>query len=50
MVPTLVESGPAALMPELQAAGHGGTPFAAVLLDLMMPEMDGMELARQIRA
>ncbi len=48
MVPTLVESGPAAL-DALKAAADGGAPFAAVLLDLMMPGMDGVELARQVR-
>ena len=48
LVPTLVESGVAAL-DALKAAAASGSPFAAVLLDLMMPGMDGMELARQVR-
>ncbi len=47
--PTAVESGPEALDALRRAAGRG-TPFALVLLDGMMPEMDGFELADQIRA
>jgi PAS domain S-box-containing protein len=48
MIPMLVESGPEALK-ELRAAKARGEQFAAVLLDLMMPEMDGLELGMQIR-
>jgi signal transduction histidine kinase/DNA-binding response OmpR family regulator len=47
MRPTVVESGEAALL-ALQQAHHDGTPFALVLLDAMMPEMDGFTLAEQI--
>ena len=48
MRPTLVDNGSAALH-ALRAAALNGTRFAAVLLDYMMPQMDGLELARQIR-
>ena len=48
MAPTLVDNGPAALR-ALRAAAAVGKRFAAVLLDYMMPQMDGLELARQIR-
>ncbi len=48
MKPVLVENGPAALR-ALEAAAAKGPRFAAVLLDYMMPQMDGLELARQIR-
>lgn len=47
MHPTVVESGEAALV-ALEQAQHEGTPFALVLLDAMMPEMDGFTLAEQI--
>jgi len=47
MRPTVVESGQAALA-ALEEAQHKGTPFALVLLDAMMPEMDGFTLAEQI--
>ncbi len=47
MRPTVVESGNAALE-ALEQAQHAGTPFALVLLDVMMPEMDGFTLAEQI--
>ncbi len=33
----------------LRAAAQSGTPFRAVLTDLQMPGMDGLELARQIK-
>jgi PAS domain S-box-containing protein len=49
MVPTLVTSGRAALQ-ALRRAASESAPFAVALLDLMMPEMDGIELARQIRS
>jgi len=34
----------------LREAGQAGRPFQLALLDMHMPQMDGMELARQIRA
>jgi two-component system sensor histidine kinase/response regulator len=43
------ESGRDALA-ALRAASERGEPFDAAILDLMMPEMDGLELARQMRA
>ncbi len=48
MRPTAVADGPAALA-ALEAAVQAGTPFRLVLLDAMMPEMDGFEVATQIR-
>ena len=48
MTPVLVDNGPAALR-ALRTAAARGRRFAAVLLDYMMPQMDGLELARQIR-
>jgi two-component system sensor histidine kinase/response regulator len=47
MIPTLVDSGRAALA-ALEQAWQVGEPFALVLLDAMMPEMDGFTLAEQI--
>ncbi len=47
MQPTVVDSGREALI-ALEQAQHDGTPFALVLLDAMMPEMDGFTLAEQI--
>jgi two-component system, sensor histidine kinase and response regulator len=43
-----VASGPAAL--EMLRAAAGQDPYAAALLDLCMPGMDGIELARAIKA
>ena len=34
----------------MKRAAAAGTPFPLVLLDAMMPEMDGYALARQIKA
>ena len=48
MKPTTVENGPAALA-ELRRAAASGDPYPLVLLDAMMPEMDGFMLAEQIK-
>jgi len=48
MTPTLVDGGRAALA-ELVRAKSQGTPYALVLLDGMMPEMDGFQLAEEIK-
>jgi two-component system, sensor histidine kinase and response regulator len=45
--PTCAASGPEA-MDELRWAAGNGTPFAIVLLDGMMPEMDGFMVAERI--
>jgi len=47
MQPTVVDGGAAALGMMLQAASKE-SPFDLVLLDAMMPEMDGLEVTRQI--
>ena len=49
MRPTAVASGAAALA-ELRRGGEAGTPFDLVLLDAMMPELDGFAVAERIRA
>ena len=46
--PTAVEGHVAALA-AMRAASARGEPFALVILDLMMPEVDGYELAKRIR-
>ncbi|WP_165252233.1 response regulator [Paludisphaera soli] len=48
MRPTVVEGGSQALA-ALEEARRFGSPFALVLLDGMMPEMDGFALAERIR-
>ncbi len=48
MQPVVVASGAAALT-EMHAAAHAGTPFPLVILDGMMPEMDGFMVAEKIR-
>jgi signal transduction histidine kinase/DNA-binding response OmpR family regulator len=46
--PTVVEGGPQALL-ALRNAAQRGEPFPLVLLDAMMPEMDGFTLAARIK-
>jgi signal transduction histidine kinase/CheY-like chemotaxis protein len=48
MRPTVVETGPAALS-ALRQARDAGAAFPLVLLDRMMPEMDGFALIEQIK-
>ncbi len=48
MKPTPVDSGQLAVTTMKQAAA-AGTPFPLVLLDAMMPEMDGFTVAEQIK-
>jgi PAS domain S-box-containing protein len=48
MKPTVVEAGREALS-VLEQARKAGAPFGLVLLDAMMPEMDGFTLARRIK-
>ncbi len=49
MEPTVVDGGRAALA-VLHEAVSGGRPFPLLLLDVMMPEMDGFTLAEQVKA
>jgi PAS domain S-box-containing protein len=46
--PTAVDGGHAALS-ALEQASQAGEPFRLILLDACMPQMDGFELAKQIR-
>ena len=48
MTPTVVQSGKAALE-AMRKAHNEGEPFSLILLDNMMPEMDGFTLVEQIR-
>ena len=48
MQPTVVASGAAAIVEMLQAA-RAGNPFPLVILDGMMPEMDGFMVVEKIR-
>jgi two-component system, sensor histidine kinase and response regulator len=45
--PTCVDSGPAALT-ELHRAASSGEPYPLILLDAMMPDMDGFTVAEHI--
>jgi two-component system sensor histidine kinase/response regulator len=49
MKPTEADSGPAALA-KLKASIEAREPFDLILLDLLMPEMDGFAVLRQIHA
>ena len=49
MQPTVVEGGAQALA-ALDEARRGGRPYSLILLDGMMPEMDGFDLAARIQA
>jgi CheY-like chemotaxis protein len=48
MQPTVVASGPAAMV-EMLAAARAGAPFPLVILDGMMPEMDGFAVLEKMR-
>jgi two-component system sensor histidine kinase/response regulator len=48
MKPVVVDGGQAALA-EMRRAADSGEPFPLILLDAMMPEMDGFDLAAQVK-
>ena len=43
-------TGPESALADLERAREAGTPFALVLIDAMMPGMDGFALAERIKA
>jgi two-component system, sensor histidine kinase and response regulator len=47
---TVAVAGAAEALEALHDAERGGSPFAAALVDGMMPEVDGIELVRRIRS
>jgi two-component system, sensor histidine kinase and response regulator len=49
MNPAMAESGPAAL-DALETAHRAGQPFSIVLLDALMPGMDGLQIMKRIHA
>ena len=48
MQPTTVDGGAAALA-EIKRAASAGRPFSLVLLDILMPEMDGFAVAEKLK-
>ncbi len=47
-IPTTVDSGPAALL-QLHRAAAAGQPYPLIIVDAMMPEMDGFMLVEKVR-